>query len=282
MENNRRFHQIQQGTNTEEWGNTRVELPFGDIEIVETRAARQMLLFLLLDLSRSMCNKFSNGKTRWECVIVCLIQMLDGVQKMIPAGVELRVNLMLVNDTFKWMLRDKPMDEIDLEQLRTELTAMIPNGTTALGTAMAEMLETMKSDKKRKSDASIDVVAQPIVAVFSDGLPTDTYGNVDTAGTTMQRAYELADEQLSGAHCILLPFAIMKQGTKKTEFTHLLRLVKAETVEKFRRVYLSCEMQHLQTFVRFLGRTVVSVASTGNRPAAVPPEASLDEVFASL
>lgn len=225
----------------------------------ETFAPERILnLVLAIDRSGSMTISFEGKKTRFDaaCASVCeLVRMLDKD--------ELRdivhLSLIVFDDEEEIILDQVPVAEIDVDRLAAKLSTIQPSGATGLGKAVLKAIE-LANGVKDQMKASGCSYFQPIVAVFSDGMPTrrDSSGHVHFSEASMSQAYNACDKLIGTDKLTVLPFFIGKDSSEGPRI--LARLCSAQAAKDGLKAPVVTSVQEMRKGFRYLGQTVIRVA----------------------
>lgn len=222
------------------------------VRAVTSRSGKALLLGLSFDRSGSMTLPFtSDGVSRWKMLVELSMEMLNRLKAMELSMTVLLYVSIFGDDKNQWLLQNVALDEVDLVELREYLLKCKPYGGTPLGEASVEMMNRLQADKVTLSNASQEVIAQPLVAIFSDGEPT----------SSMDEAEKLCDRLLSERKMVLMPVAIGNENQSISDFPVLSRMLKEETDAEFRNPLFASSLRDLRRHIRFLGRTVISMRS---------------------
>lgn len=228
------------------------------LSMAQTYSDKALHIMLGLDASGSMTRVFDGIRSRWMALgenVIALIRRLQSDDLALVA----RLTIVVFNSTCETILEDRLAAEIDVEELEARLRSIRPKGVTLMGKAVCSMLDMLEQqkDRMRRSGASY---YQPIMSIFTDGVPTNEEGVASVQ--SMSQAFHRIDTLVDADKLTVLPLAIAAKDEPVEHFKVLTRLTgKAETDGIAPVVTSAAEMRKA---FRYLGQTAVAATKGGD------------------
>ncbi len=186
----------------------------------------------LFDVSGSENRLMSNGLSRYENSIVCLIDCLHKLQSDETMSENLHLFLSVFgNGQVRPIITGDALCEISLDSLEKELRAVRCCGNTNMGEAVCNMLDALLASKAAAGRRGVNY-SQPVLMIVSDGEANDS----------MDAAMSRLDKMQETDKLVLMPVGIGNPGTAFPIFDRMLANNRTETPvistpEEFRSVF---------------------------------------------
>lgn len=196
----------------------------------------------LFDASGSENRRMSNGQTRYENGISCLLDCLRDLQKNETMAENIHLFLSVFgNSQVIPVITGDALCDVSLEALEGKLRSVRCQGNTNMGEATCKMLEELQAAKIAVGERGLNY-SQPTLMIVSDGEANDS----------MEDAMNRLDEMQDNEKLVLMPVGIGDPGTIFPVFSRMLERDHAETPvistpDQFRSVF------------RLLGKTVRAI-----------------------
>lgn len=199
-------------------------------------------LGVLFDASGSESRLMSNGQTRYENGISCLLDCLDDLQRNETMAENVHLFLSVFgNGQVTPVVTGDALYEISREALEKKLRAIRCQGNTNMGEATCKALGELQAAKVAVGERGLNY-SQPTLMIVSDGEANDS----------MDEAMRQLDNMQENEKLVLMPVGIGDPGKAFPVFSRMLERDHAETPvistpEEFRSVF------------RLLGKTVRAI-----------------------
>lgn len=197
-----------------------------------------------LDVSGSMMNLLSSGKTRYQTAVEEFEQFLYKLAQNSTLAENVHLFLYCFGgDKVSCVVEGKALCDLNIPQLAQQLRAIPCGGSTPMGRCIVEMMDRLEEAKQVVSRAALNY-AQPVLSIIGDGLPTDDLAEAK------KRIYTAMEQQQQ--KLLLLPVGIGDPGTTFDVFDVLLGKDRTETP-------VLSNADDLKVYFKLLNKTVRSI-----------------------
>lgn len=222
----------------------------------ETFLVPELPTALVLDFSGSMNNIYdvtNDVKSRRDVLIDNVILFCRRTKLSEQLAQSVHLTIIVFNTTIQTLIENEAVCDLDIDDLEQKLHSLRPTGVTALGKAIVETLNIL-SDRKQYLQQHCRPYLQPCVAVFTDGIPTNSNGY--PSEQSMSQAYHAVDTWLSNDKLTVIPVGISSADADDSDFRVLSRLLSKDADHSIPVLRSAADIRR---HFRFIGQTLQAI-----------------------